>query len=65
MIERKYIMAYFLQQQWNTIDSMIAETKKSEESKILPLGFTKFNARDTKDVHIPVFKPRNDCVQSN
>jgi hypothetical protein len=52
-------MAYYLQQQWNTIDKMIFESEKSEENKMLPLGFAKFNARDAKNVYIPVYKPQS------
>jgi hypothetical protein len=48
-------MAYFLQNQWNTINRMIIESEESEENKLLPLGFTKFNARDAKDIHIQTF----------
>jgi hypothetical protein len=36
----------------------IKETK-SCDNKNLPLGFSKFNARDAKDVFIPVFKSKN------
>lgn len=32
------------------------EEDTSPEGKLLPLGFTKFNARNSKYVHIPVLK---------
>ncbi|MDF2907975.1 MAG: hypothetical protein K0R34_3296 [Herbinix sp.] len=49
-------MSYHEISKWNAIDRLIAEHEKSEENKTLPLGITKFNAKDAKNVYIPVFK---------
>lgn len=51
-------MSYHEVSKYNKIDKMIADHEKSEKNKTLPLGFTKFNVRDAKNIYIPIFKPK-------